>query len=751
MEFLYALINFLILGLIIWLLFGKSIRKMFSDRRERINNALDEAEKLERAMEDGSFDEALTLPGGAEGDIKKLPLKNAGALDALKRSAEEKRVKLIDDCDKRIANERRETLLSARERAVKKLIERLRTHLAEEPAAGLLCGNEERIAKGILERIELTPGDMCYLMHHDVLYVTLSSAYPLDESIVNRIGERTRVMLDAVGGKPSYWVKTEPELIGGLRLRIGDTVYDCTVKNRLYHLERDLLKRPLAESLEPEDIIKDLLEGIKEAEPRVDEFQLGRVLSVSDGICRLDGLADIMYGEVIEFECGERGMILDIEPERIGCVVFGKYENIETLSRVRRIGRIASVPVGEALLGRVVDPLGRAIDGRGSIRTPERRPIEFRAAGIPDRSSVSKPMHTGLKAVDALVPIGRGQRELIIGDRRTGKSALAVDTIINQRGKGVPCIYVAIGQKESTVAEIRAKLEKYGAMEYTTIVSAPASSSASMQYIAPFAGAAMSEYFMYKGKDCLIVYDDLSKHAVAYRELSLLLHRPSGREAYPGDVFYLHSRLLERAAKLSPEAGGGSVTALPIIETQAGDISAYIPTNVISITDGQIFLEADLFNEGQRPAVNVGLSVSRVGSAAQTKLMKQVSGKLRMELAQYRELASFAQFGSELDESSQKVLLSGALMTRALRQKRFEPLPDWKQALIIFAVSSGFAANVPPDAMEDFESKLFTYFETECPVIKAALELGDRMSPALESDVKAALTGFTKAYYGDAA
>ncbi|MBO4278159.1 MAG: F0F1 ATP synthase subunit alpha, partial [Clostridia bacterium] len=601
------------------------------------------------------------------------------------------------------------------------------------------------IADKILESISITPGDMCYLMRHDVLYVTLTSAYPLDEQLVEKIGEKATEMLHAVGGKPSYWVKVDPALIGGLRLRIGDTVYDCTVFNRLYHLDRDLKRRPLGADIDADGIIADLRSGIKEALPRVDVFQLGRVLSISDGICWLDGLADIMYGEVIEFECGERGMILDIEPERIGCVVFGKYEHIESGSRVRRVGRMASVPVGDVLLGRVVDPLGSPIDGKGRFWTDERRPIEYKAPGIPDRRSVSVPLHTGIKAIDALVPIGRGQRELIIGDRQTGKSALAVDTIINQKGKSVACIYVAIGQKDAYVAELRSKLEKYGAMEYTTIISAAASSSATMQYIAPFAGAAMSEYFMYSGRDCLIVYDDLSKHAVAYRELSLLLHRPSGREAYPGDVFYLHSRLLERAARLSPEAGGGSVTALPLIETQAGDISAYIPTNVISITDGQIFLETELFNEGQRPAVNVGLSVSRVGSSAQTKLMKQVSSRLRMDLAQYRELASFAQFGSDLDDSTRRVLDSGARMMSALRQRRYDPLPDWKQALLIFAVSEGFASSVPADEMEKFELSLYNYFETERKDIAETLATGKRMDKEFTEKLRAALKDFSEA------
>ncbi len=741
MEFLYALINFLLLAFVLWLVGRKTVKRIFASRRERIDAQLDEAESLERAASEPLPVLEAPAESGSEA---------ADAVASVRASAEAKKRELAAASDARVEALRREVMLSSREKAVSALTDKLRESLSEPETAALLRKNERRIAESILKKIELTPGDMCYLMHHDVLYVTLTSAYPLDQDIVDRIGERTRELLDAVGGRPSYWVKTEPELIGGLRLRIGDTVYDCTVKNRLYHLEKDLLKRPLPDGADAETIIGDMLEGISKADPEIDEFQLGRVLSVSDGICRLDGLADIMYGEVIEFECGERGMILDIEPERISCVVFGKYEQIETLSRVRRVGRIASVPVGDAMLGRVVDPLGRPIDGKGRIRTAEKRPIEFKAAGIPDRRSVSSPMHTGVKAIDALVPIGRGQRELIIGDRQTGKSALAMDAIINQKGKGVPCIYVAIGQKDSTVAEIRAKLEKYGAMDYTTIVSAPASSSASMQYIAPFAGAAMSEYFMYSGRDCLIVYDDLSKHAVAYRELSLLLHRPSGREAYPGDVFYLHSRLLERAAKLSPEAGGGSVTALPIIETQAGDISAYIPTNVISITDGQIFLESDLFNEGQRPAVNVGLSVSRVGSAAQTKLMKQVSSRLRMDLAQYRELAAFAQFGTELDESSRRVLSHGVTMMAALRQRRYEPLPDWKQALMIFAVSSGLCEGVGPANMEGFERKLFDRFEAEHGDIVAKLKTGSAMSSGLADEVRAAITRFREAEYGDA-
>ncbi|MBQ3901124.1 MAG: F0F1 ATP synthase subunit delta, partial [Clostridia bacterium] len=518
MEYVYAIVNFLILAAII-LIFGlKPLRKKFSARREKINADLDRAEAPVPEPEQAEEPAAAEKP---EADADP-------ALAELREETARRKEYLREQSEARIAAARREAMILSREKAVKSLCGMLRVTLAEEPRATLLRKNEEKIVDRIVERATLTPGDMCYLMHHDVLYVTLSSAYPLPDDLVEKCRRRADELLDEVGGKASFWVRVDPDLVGGLRLRIGDTVYDYTVENRLYHLERDLMKRPLGEDPDADAVLKEVMDGIAEAEPRIDEFQLGRVLSVSDGICRMDGLADIMYGEVVEFECGERGMVLDIEPGNIGCVVFGRFEQIETLSSVRRVGRIASVPVGEELLGRVVDPLGRAIDGGDRIRARERRPIEFRSAPIPDRRSVSVPMHTGIKAIDALVPVGRGQRELIIGDRSTGKSALAVDAIINQKGKDVPCIYVAIGQKDSTVADIRAKLTKYGAMEYTTIVSAPASSSASMQYIAPFAGAAMSEYFMYRGKDCLIVYDDLSKHAVAYRELSLLLHRPSG-------------------------------------------------------------------------------------------------------------------------------------------------------------------------------------------------------------------------------
>ncbi len=737
MRLLYGLINFLILAVGLWIVGRKTVLKRFAERRERIGRELDEAEALEAAA-------ASALPQTEERQLPDVPPSEEedAELQVLRRNLAEEDQEAERLQQQRLKDLRTEVLGEARDQAVRALVLELGAHLTQEPQLSRIRSMEPLFAERILENIRITPGDMCYLMHHDVLYVTLTSAFPLSDDLVELIGRRTTALLRDVGGKPSFWVKVDPELLGGMRLRIGDTVYDLTVENRLYHLEKDLTKRTVANLTDMNSILEDLMTGIREAEPQLDTFQLGRVLSVSDGICWLDGLADIMYGEVVEFDCGERGMILDIEPQRIGCVVFGSYEMIESGSRVRRVGRIASVPVGDALLGRVVDPLGRAIDGKGRIRTELKRPIENPAPGIPDRKPISVPLHTGVKAIDALVPIGRGQRELIIGDRQTGKTALLLDAIINQRGKGVTCIYVAIGQKETSVAEFRDKLIQYGAMSYTTIVSAPASSSASLQYIAPFAGAAMSEYYLYSGRDCLIIYDDLSKHAVAYRELSLLLHRPSGREAYPGDVFYLHSRLLERAARLTDEAGGGSVTALPVIETQMGDISAYIPTNVISITDGQIFLETDLFNSGQRPAINVGLSVSRVGSAAQTPLMKQVSSRLRMDLAQYRELSTFAQFGSDLDDGTRKVLAAGERMMAALKQRRYAPLEDWKQALLLYAVEEGYADGIDPAAMDDYESRLYYHMEGYEPALVHQLKSGRKMDADMISRLKEALKRF---------
>ena len=731
MQFLYASINFLLLAGLIVLFGRKTIVKIFKSRRERIDQALSEAESIEKTEYTPPV-----VPSVADFCVEIVGDKEIAAVEQhAALEAEEMHRQTVSA----LANIERESVDNAKTDLIATLSARVSELLSAEPYLSTLRSLEPTFARRILGKIEITPGDMAYLKTHDVLYVTLTSAFPLDQALVDEIGAATEKLVTSVGGKQSLWVRVDPSLQGGLRLRIGDTVYDCTVSDLIYHLNKKLERFMVSGKEDADTLTTELLGAISALEVKVQEYQLGRVMSVSDGICWLDGLADIMYGEVIEFECGERGMVLDIEPDRIGCIVYGRYEHIESGSRVRRVGRIASTTVGEELLGRVVDSLGNPIDGGGRIWSDKRRPIEFPAPGIPDRGAVNRPLHTGIKAVDALVPIGKGQRELIIGDRQTGKTSLVVDAILNQKGKNVACIYVAIGQKDTTVADIREKLTKYGAMPYTTIVCAPASASASLQYIAPFAGAAMGEYFMYSGRDVLIIYDDLSKHAVAYREISLLLHRPSGREAYPGDVFYLHSRLLERAAQLSAEKGGGSMTALPIIETQAGDISAYIPTNVISITDGQIFLESDLFNDGQRPAVNVGLSVSRVGSAAQTKLMKQVSSSLRMRLAQYRELAGFAQFGSDVDAATKKVLDDGARMMGALRQKRYAPMADWKQAVTIFAVSNGFADKIEPDAIESYTESVCDYLESVHPDLVETLASGAKMASETIESLKDAI------------
>ncbi len=736
MEFIYAIINFLILAGIIFLFGRKKIVSLFRDRREKINAELDRAEEAERS--------APVLPASDTNAQPSADELAAPRLQDIQRQTEEKISQIKKDGNNTRLEMRREMLSELHNKTVSSMLEYAHQLFCSDEITAKLRRREADMIENILSELRLTPGDIAYLKTHDVLYVTLTSAYPLSEDLVKKVEVFTDRMLAEVNGKTSFWVRQNPELIGGLTLRIGDTVYDCSVSEQLYQLEHKADKDVISGNESTSDLINELEADISKMQKTVHKYQLGRVLTVSDGICWMDGLADIMYGEVVEFACGERGMVLDIQQGHIGCVIFGSYENIESGSRVRRVGRIASVPVGDVLLGRVVDPLGHAIDGKGRIRTHDRRPIECQAPAILDRTAVHEPLHTGVKAIDALVPIGKGQRELIIGDRQTGKSALAIDTIINQKGKNVVCIYVAIGQKDTSVAEIRSKLEKYGAMEYTTIVCAAASASASMQYMAPFAGTAMGEYFMYAGRDVLIVYDDLSKHAVAYRELSLLLHRPSGREAYPGDIFYLHSRLLERSAKLSDELGGGSMTALPVIETLAGDISSYIPTNVISITDGQIFLDTELFYEGQRPAVNVGLSVSRVGSAAQTKLMKYVSASLRMKLAQYRELSGFAQFGTDVDAITQKVLDSGVRMMTVLKQGRYSPLPDWKQALLIYSVSEGFADSVPVDALESFESRLYTFFEDRFPALRDRLQSGAKLDDNTKQMLNGALAAFVK-------
>ena len=736
MEIQYVIINFIILLVILVVAGRKTVKRIFGDRLEKINKELDEAEKLEKmgmpvfeALPEEPFNEDLSE------EIAKTKALSEEKLNSIKAFGEREHSEI-----------HRVMIENARKELFSVLKDNVIRLFSYEKYAKEIKDLDEQVIDAILADISLTDGDMAYLKHHDVLYVTLTSTFPLEKELVDKVDKATTRLLDSVGGKTSLWVLEDPSLIGGVKLRIGDTVYDGTVSEELYQFEKSMNHAPIMDDDTVGHLIQEFTDKAESFEPKLHKYQLGRVMTVSDGICWMDGLADIMYGEVVEFECGEKGIVLDIQQNRIGCVIFGEFSHIESGSRVRRVGRIASVPVGECLLGRVVDALGHPIDAMGYLPYKERRPIEFKAPAILDRSPVNEPLHTGIKAIDALVPIGKGQRELIIGDRQTGKTAIAIDAIINQKGKNTVCIYVAIGQKETLVAEIKEKLQAKGAMDYTTIIAVPASASAALQYIAPFSGSAMAEYFMYEGKDVLIVYDDLSKHAVAYRELSLLLHRPSGREAYPGDIFYLHSRLLERAAHLSDELGGGSITALPIIETLAGDISAYIPTNVISITDGQIFLDADLFNEGQRPAINVGLSVSRVGGAAQSPAMKRVSSSLRTRLAQYRELAEFMQFGSDIDDATRDTLDSGRRLTEILKQRRFSPINDELQTILIFAVSEGYAKGVEVEDMERFEKELYSFFETEKASLTQKVKNAKKLDDELRQELNDALAVFIERF-----
>ena len=497
--------------------------------------------------------------------------------------------------------------------------------------------------------------------------------------------------------------------------------------------------------LRPEEITQILKSRIEQYDVQTDLSEVGTVLQIGDGIARVYGLENAVASEMVELEHDVIGLAFNLEEDDVGIALFGEWQNVSEGEPVRRTGSVASVPVGEALLGRVVDSLGNPLDGQGPIETNETRPLEFKAPGVIARQPVKEPLQTGIKAIDSMTNVGRGQRELIIGDRSTGKTAIAIDTILNQHDQDVKCFYVAVGQKASTVVQVYERLKEAGAMSYTTIVSAPAHEAAPIKWMAPFAGCAMGEYFLYKGEHALVVYDDLTKHADSYRQLSLLLRRPPGREAFPGDVFYLHSRLLERAAKLSDELGGGSLTALPIIETQAGDVAAYIPTNVISITDGQIFLQSDLFFSGVRPAVNVGISVSRVGSSAQTKAMKKVAGRLRLDLAQYRELEAFAQFGSELDKATQAALARGERMVATLNQPQYQPWPMEEQVVALFAGNEGFLDEIPVAQVPRFQDELREHLRSEGTILKAIRETGD-VSDETDKKLREAIDSFSNTF-----
>ena len=728
----YGLLNFAILAAALFFIGKKLVPKMLGGRQDQIKGDLERsAAASENAgkLLDGIPD------ANAAGDRERAEILEAArtAAEAGDRSAAETDRRSADHIAGETEKETQLLRRAARSEMNHTAASEIVTGAAEliarpEYAAARVALTEKLIARAERE-LRITKGDLAVFREKGSVAVELRAAEAPDEESLARVrGAVSRALRDAgeEPGAEQITVKAvrDESLIGGACLKVGDTVYDGSVAGLLRRTQQNVAA---ADNVD-QDLIEALRQQLRTVSRDPDVYQTGTVISVSDGICRISGVSDAMAGELIEFEGGVRGMVMDLEKDNAGVVMLGNYERVQEGQPVRRTGRIIEVPVGEELVGRVVDALGQPLDGEGELHTIHTRAIESPAPGVIDRKSVSVPMQTGIKAIDALVPIGRGQRELIIGDRQTGKTAIALDTIINQKGKDMICIYVAIGQKESTVAGVVNKLRQHDAMDYTIVVCASASESAPMLYIAPYAGCAMGEYFMYQGKDVLIIYDDLSKQAVAYREISLLLHRPPGREAYPGDVFYLHSRLLERAARLSEEAGGGSMTALPIIETQAGDISAYIPTNVISITDGQIFLETDLFNSGVRPAVNVGLSVSRVGGSAQLGAMKQVAGRLRMDLAQYRELAAFAQFGSDLDKATQATLHRGDRMTELLKQGQYVPMTAADQVIAIFAVNEGFADSVALKDIGRFEEELLPYVNERYPQLRKAILSGAKLS-----------------------
>ena len=739
----YGLLNFAVLAAVLYFVGRKIVVKMFRTRRDRIAEELKRAEQARQnaaAMQDslsGSGAEAEALSGQIIRDAEDRARENSLRDREGDRAA-------VEEIQREAGRENWHVMYDAR---------RELTDMAAEnvtAAAGRLLGGEDRakdreqLKERFIEYLEheLIPGvcDLARAERGEAVHITVSSDRQPEPAYVERVRELVKSRFGAQ--EVTAEALAEPALIGGVRLQIGDTVYDGSLSGMLHRVKKNLVEGDALEG----DMTGALKEKLSQAHAGVDVFQTGRVKSLSNGICRVSGLSDVMAGELIEFDGELRGMVMDLEQNDVGVVLLGDYGKVQENDQVRRTGRIIEVPVGEGLIGRVLDALGRPIDGLGAIQAEATRPIESPAPAVLDRKPVKIPLQTGIKAIDALVPIGRGQRELIIGDRKTGKTAIAIDTILNQKGKDVICIYVAIGQKESTVASIVEKLREKGAMDYSFVVCASASDPAPMLYIAPYSGAAMGEYFMYKGRHVLIIYDDLSKQAVAYREISLLLRRPPGREAFPGDVFYLHSRLLERAACLSDEKGGGSMTALPIVETKAGDISAYIPTNVISITDGQIFLEEELFNSGVRPAVNPGLSVSRVGGAAQLGAMKQVSGRLRMDLAQHRELEAFAQFGSDLDKATRDALNRGRKVTELLKQKQYSPMDAADQVIAIFAANEGFIDGIDLKSVSLYERELIPFIHSRYPELTGLINSGKKLDDGQREKLRGLIEEFGKSF-----
>ena len=745
MDIIWKIVNFIILFGALYLICRKMnlFDKMFGSRRRGIGEEIENSEKAKAQAK--ALGEDIEKARAENEERKQQLLKDAEAQAeadgaAIAAAGEQEAKSLVENAEKSEA----QLMAQMRDRVSSDAVRRV----AEITAEVLRNGNFEdskqalndKFIEQIKEFVSAMPSDILNMNELKKLDISIKSAQPLSDEEMKKL---TQIICETF---ISCHNEVDSDVIGGVRMQVGDTVYDGTLAHTLDRLSQDVEDNTRQSDSQMRSIADGIKQQLEKVNGDIDVFQTGEVITLGDGICRVSGLADVMAGEMLEFPGGLKGMVQDLDKNNVGVVLLGPFGHLQEGDSVRRTGRIVEVPVGDALIGRVVDAMGSPIDGKGPIKTDSFRPVESPAPSVLSRQPVSVPLQTGLKAIDALVPIGRGQRELIIGDRQTGKTAIALDAIINQKGKDVICIYVAIGQKESTVSSVVEKLRSHGAMDYTIVVAATASEPAPMLYIAPYAGAAMGEYFMYNGKDVLIVYDDLSKQATAYREISLLLQRPPGREAYPGDVFYLHSRLLERAARLNEESGGGSMTALPIIETQAGDISAYIPTNVISITDGQIFLESDLFHSGVRPAINVGLSVSRVGGAAQLGAMKQVAGRLRVDLAQYRELASFAQFGSDLDKSTRDTLHRGARMTEVLKQGQYVPMSAADQVIAIFAVSEGYADDLELSDVARFESELIDYVNRSYPEFQGEVLSGKKLSADQQAKLKECIVNFKKTF-----
>ena len=745
MDIIWKIVNFIILFGALYFVCRKMnlFDKMFGSRRRGIGEEIENSEKAKAQAK--ALGEDIEK-ARAENEERKQQLLNDAEAQAkadgaaIAAAGEQEAKSLIENAEKSEG----QLMAQMCDRVSSDAVRRV----AEITAEVLRNGNFEdskqalndKFIEQIKELVSAMPSDILNMNELKKLDISIKSAQPLSDEEMKKL---TQIICETF---ISCHNEVDSDVIGGVRMQVGDTVYDGTLAHTLDRLSQDVEDNTRQSDSQMRSIADGIKQQLEKVNGDIDVFQTGEVLTLGDGICRVSGLADVMAGEMLEFPGGLKGMVQDLDKNNVGVVLLGPFGHLQEGDSVRRTGRIVEVPVGDALIGRVVDAMGSPIDGKSPIKTDSFRPVESPAPSVLSREPVSVPLQTGLKAIDALVPIGRGQRELIIGDRQTGKTAIALDAIINQKGKDVICIYVAIGQKESTVSSVVEKLRSHGAMDYTIVVAATASEPAPMLYIAPYAGAAMGEYFMYNGKDVLIIYDDLSKQATAYREISLLLQRPPGREAYPGDVFYLHSRLLERAARLNAESGGGSMTALPIIETQAGDISAYIPTNVISITDGQIFLESDLFHSGVRPAINVGLSVSRVGGAAQLGAMKQVAGRLRVDLAQYRELASFAQFGSDLDKSTRDTLHRGARMTEVLKQGQYVPMSAADQVIAIFAVSEGYADDLELSDIARFESELIDYVNRSYPEFQGEVLSGKKLSADQQAKLKECIVNFKKTF-----